>query len=290
MTADTEYTRRSYAFRALHHGPPILVVPNAWDAVSARLFEIAGFSCVGTTSAGIAWSLGYVDGETIPRDEMLAAVAHITRVTKVPVTADIEAGYGRSPREVAETVRLAVAAGAVGINLEDAGGDDHGGPLIELSLQCERIAAAREAADMGVGSGAGAVVNARTDVFWSAVGPEDTRLARALERVQAFGAAGADCAFVPRVHDRDVIKELVNGAGVPLNVLASPGVPDISALAALGVARVSVGSGIARAAAAAIRHAATELSEGCFHEFLSNAASYADMETLFSSLAVSRPE
>lgn len=277
----TGYTWRSHALRALHRGPPILVVPNAWDAVSARLFEVAGFSCVGTTSAGIAWSLGYRDGEAIPRDEMIAAVARITRVTKVPVTADIEAGYGVSPREVAETVRLAVAAGAVGVNLEDAGGDGPDWPLVGLSLQCERIAAAREAADTGVSNGAGAVVNARTDVFWSAVGPEDTRLARALERVQAFRVAGADCAFVPRVHDRDVIQELVNGAGMPLNLLASPGVPDMRTLAELGVARVSVGSGVARAAATAIRHAATKLAEGCFDEFLSNAVSYSDMEALF---------
>ena len=117
------YLSRSAAFRSLHHGPAILVVPNAWDAVSARLFEAAGFACVGTTSAGIAWSCGYPDGQKIPRDEMIAAIARVTRSTHLPVTADIEAGYGKSPEAVAETVRRVIGAGAVGVNLEDASAD-----------------------------------------------------------------------------------------------------------------------------------------------------------------------
>lgn len=272
---------RSAAFRWLHHGPGILVVPNAWDAVSARLFEAAGFACVGTTSAGIAWSCGYPDGQKIPRDEMVAAIARIARATHLPVTADIEAGYGVSPETVAESVRLVIDAGAVGVNIEDAKGDDSDSPLFDISLQRERISAAREAADAGVGLGEGAVVNARTDVFWLSVGPEETRLARCLERLDVFRAAGADCVFVPRVQTPEVITDIVKHVGLPLNVLASATGPDVHALEKLGVARVSVGSGIAREAAAAVQRAALTLSGGSFSDFLADAIGYAEMESLF---------
>lgn len=278
---------RAAAFRALHHGPAILIVPNAWDAASARLFEMAGFDCVGTTSAGIAWSLGYPDGQKIPRDEMLAAVERIASATNLPVTADIEAGYGVSPASVAETVRLAIDAGAVGVNIEDATGDGGDSPLFEISLQCERIAAAREAADASAGLRDGAVVNARTDVFWLAVGHEETRLERCLERLDAFRAAGADCVFVPRVQSPDVIRDIVKHAGLPLNLRASATGRDVRALEKLGVARVSVGSGIARAAAAAVQRAARALSRGSFAEFLTDAVGYAEMDSLFTE-ALSR--
>jgi len=273
---------RAAVFRALHQGPTILVVPNAWDAVSARLFGTAGFACVGTTSAGIAWSLGYPDGQKIPRDEMIAAIARIAHATSLPVTADIEAGYGVSPESVAEMVRLAIAAGAVGVNIEDATGDGGDSQLFEISLQRERLAAAREAADAGVGRAAGAVVNARTDVFWLAVGPEHTRLARCLDRLDVFRDAGADCVFVPRVQSPDLIAAIVKRAGLPLNVLASATGPDVGALQVLGVARVSVGSGIAREAAAAVQRAAHMLSRGNFDELLAGAIGYAEMDALFT--------
>jgi 2-methylisocitrate lyase-like PEP mutase family enzyme len=282
MAYHMAYHTRAAAFRALHHGPRILVVPNAWDAMSARLFEIAGFACVGTTSAGIAWSLGYPDGEKIPRDQMIAAVARIADVTQLPVTADIEAGYGASPAAVAETVRLAIDAGAVGVNIEDASGDGGDSPLFEMSLQRERIAAAREAADAHVARGQGAVVNARTDVFWLSVGAEKTRLTRCIDRLEAFREAGADCVFVPRVQNPDLIAEIVKHAGLPLNILASATGPDVGALEALGVARVSVGSGIAREAAAAVQRAARTLLRGNFSELLAGAMGYAEMDAIFT--------
>ena len=276
------YRSRAAAFRALHHGPAILVVPNAWDAVSARLFELAGFACVGTTSAGIAWSLGYPDGQKVPRDVMIATVDRIVRATNLPTTADIEAGYGVSPESVAETVRSAIAAGAVGVNIEDAIGDGGDSQLFEISLQRERIAAAREAADTGVGYGEGAVVNARTDLFWLSVGPEQTRLARCMDRLEVFREAGADCVFVPRVSSPDLISVIVKRAGLPLNILASATGPDVGALEALGVARVSVGSGIARQAAAAVQRAALILSSGNLDELLAGATGYTEMNALFS--------
>jgi 2-methylisocitrate lyase-like PEP mutase family enzyme len=228
--------------RALHHGPPILVLPNAWDAVSARLFEAQGFRAIGTTSAGVSASLGYPDGGNVPAREMVEAVARIVRAVKVPVTADIEHAYGATPSAVSEVVLRVIAAGAVGINIEDC---MPGAPALEpLTLQADKIASiARAAATAGVR----VVINARTDVFLRAFGELDSRLGVAIERGKAFLGAGADCVFVPGVRDRRTIAALVTGMGGPVNILAVKGTPPVAELQSLGVARVSVGSGPMRA-------------------------------------------
>ncbi len=179
------------ALRQLHVEGPMLVLPNAWDAGSARIFVEAGFPALATTSAGIAFSLGYPDGERISRDEMLAAVARITRRISLPITADMEAGYGQTPDAVAETVRRVIDAGAVGMNLEDRIEETH---LIEFSLAVERVRAARRAADS---TGVRLVLNARTDAFEAPELPRDKRLAEAVRRGNAFREAGADSVFVP---------------------------------------------------------------------------------------------
>src|SRR5437867_2494216 len=223
--------------RALHKGPPILVLPNAWDAASARVFEAEGFPAIATTSAGVAAALGYPDGGVVPTREMIEAVARIVRAVSVPVTADIEHAYGATPDAVAEVVMRVIAAGAVGINIEDVvpGGSD----LEPIALQVDKIKTiAKSAANAGVR----VVINARTDVFLRAVGEPGTRLGVAIDRGRAFLAAGADCVFVPGVGDRDTISELVRGIGGPVNILATKGAPSVSDLEALGVARVSVGS------------------------------------------------
>ena len=139
-------SEKAVRLRTLHHGPPILVLPNAWDAASARVIEQAGFSAIATTSAGVAFSLGYPDGQRIGRDEMLAAIRRIAAAVRVPVTADIEAGYGEAPESVAETIRGVLDAGAAGVNLEDSWERDGGRVLADLALQEERIRAVREAA------------------------------------------------------------------------------------------------------------------------------------------------
>jgi 2-methylisocitrate lyase-like PEP mutase family enzyme len=246
--------------RALHKGPRILVLPNAWDAATARVFEAEGFPAIATTSAGVAAALGYPDGGVAPTHEMIEAIARIARAVRVPVTADIEHAYATSPGDVADVVLRVIAAGAVGINLEDCMPGGH--ELEPIPLQTEKIAAIAKAAAK---SGVRVVINARTDVFLRSMGPPETRMAVAIDRGKAFLAAGADCVFVPGVTNRDTIAGLVQGIGGPINILAVKGTPAISELAALGVARVSVGSGPMRASLKLVRQIAHELkTEGTF--------------------------
>ena len=270
---------KAMAFRRLHGGSRVLILPNAWDAASARIFEEAGFGAVGTTSAGIAWSLGYPDGEEIGRDEMVEATRRIVRAVAVPVTADIEAGFGATSDEVAETVEAVVSAGAVGVNLEDVTGDP-AEPLREVSGQIERIRAAREAASS---AGVEVVLNARTDVYWLGVGEKRERFGHAVSRANAYREAGADCLFVPGVDDPEVISSLAKEIEGPLNVLAGPGTPPVDELARLGVARLSVGSGPARAALALVRRISTELlGPGTYTAFTEDAIPYAEANAMLS--------
>src|SRR5450432_3168104 len=178
----SEQAAKAEKLRQLHYGPGILVLPNAWDAASARIFEDAGFPAIATTSAGIAFSLGYPDGQRIPRDEMLSQIARIARAVNVPATADVEGGYGARPEDAAQTARDVIAAGAVGLNLEDATGDpDH--PLADLALQVEKIKAIIAA---GKSANVRLVLNARTDVYLAQVGAPESRYAEALRRLTAF--------------------------------------------------------------------------------------------------------
>jgi 2-methylisocitrate lyase-like PEP mutase family enzyme len=280
MNTDT-MRRRAQAFLEMHHGREPLLLPNAWDVVSARIFQQAGFSAVATTSAGIAWSSGYPDGERIPREEMLAVVARIAGALDVPVTADLEAGYGPAPEDVAETVRGAIAAGAVGMNLEDGRSGDGASaasPLLDTAAQVERVAAARAAADA---AGIPFVLNARTDVFLRRVGAPEERLRLAAERANAYRAAGADVLFVPGVADAATIGELVREIAGPVNILATAGVPDVAELARLGVARVSVGGGPYRTALATVARSAAELRRtGRFATLLAGDLTHAELNAL----------
>jgi len=231
------------------------VLPNVWDVASARVIEAAGFPAVATSSAGVAFALGYPDGERIGRDEMAEAVRRIAARVRVPVTADMEAGYGRTPEAAAETAKAVIAAGAVGMNLEDAPADGNGS-LLDDHLQIERVRAAREAADA---AGVSLVINARTDVFLNRIGAPETRLGHAVRRLNAYRAAGADSLFAPGVGDHDTIAALVRELDGPLNVLAGVGCPPIPQLEALGVRRVSLGSGVMRATLGLVRRIAAEL-------------------------------
>jgi 2-methylisocitrate lyase-like PEP mutase family enzyme len=273
-------TRRDLvaAFRRLHHRErgSILVLPNAWDAMSARVVEQAGAAAIATTSAGVSWGLGRPDGHGITREEAIAVVRRIASVVGVPVTADLEGGYGdRTPQDVAATVREVVDAGAVGINLEDAPGRS-GGPLLEPSEQAERIAAARAAA-----GDADLFINARVDVYLVQVGTEAGRVDETIRRARAYVTAGADGVFVPGVVDAATIRRLVDGVGAPLNVMAGPGAPGVAELARLGVARVSVGPSITLAVMGRIRRAATELLETGSYEALRDGMSFREAQALF---------
>ena len=245
-------------FRRLHArgGDSILVLPNAWDVATARLVEEAGARAIATTSAGVAWALGYPDGQKISRDEMLDTVRRIAAAVRIPVTADMESGYGSgSPDDVAETARGVIAAGAVGMNLEDAPGRD-GAPVLDAEVNAERIAAARRAADE---AGVAFFINARTDTYLRKIGADDAaRFDETVRRARLYQQAGADGIFVP-LAPSDVIGRLAAAIDAPLNVIAGPGSPTIGELKALGVARVSLGPHLARSALAHVRRAATEV-------------------------------
>jgi 2-methylisocitrate lyase-like PEP mutase family enzyme len=250
-------TKKASAFRAMHSGKDILLLPNIWDVASARIIEEAGFGAIATTSAGIAFSLGYPDGQKISREEMLAAVARITRSVRVPVTADVEAGYGNTPEDAARTAQGVVEAGAVGLNLEDAAGNP-ATPLVELTLQLEKIHAVREvAARLKVPL----VLNARTDVYLLQVGDPAKRYDEAVRRLRAFREASADCVFLPGVREAATIGRLVSDLQCPINILAGPGSPSLPELQKLGVARVSLGSGPMRATLGLLRRVAEELKK-----------------------------
>jgi 2-methylisocitrate lyase-like PEP mutase family enzyme len=264
-------------FLVLHQGPRILLLPNAWDAGSARLYEEAGFPAIGTTSAGIAFSRGLPDGERIAFREMIAAISRIAASVQIPVTADIEAGFGPTPEATAESCRAVLQAGAVGINLED-GSRDITRPLVDRALHSEKVRAAREAAAR---EKIHLVINARTDVFLRAVGEPGTRLDEALARINAYREAGADCLFVPGVSDAETIGKLVQGAGGPVNILGGPGAPSVGDLERLGVRRVSLGSGPMRSGLGLLRRMIAELQGPGTWQALEGAIPYAELNKLF---------
>lgn len=236
-------------FRALHGGTAPLALANAWDVASARVIEAAGAPAIATTSAGVAWSLGAPDGDALGRDQALALIARIAAAVAVPVSADIEGGYGQDADGVEETVTGVIEAGAAGINIED--GSRAPGELVA------RLGAVRRAADK---AGADLFVNARVDTYLFGIGDPRTRLSETLDRARRYADAGADGVFVPGVADPGVIEALAEGVPVPLNILAGPGSPSVAELGALGVARVSLGSAVAEAAYAVARRAARELA------------------------------
>jgi len=262
---------KAAALLALHSGPGF-VLPNAWDAGSARILEQTGFPAIATTSAGIAWSCGVPDGGALDRDTMLGHVARIVAAVGVPVTADLEAGYGDTPGGVAATVARAVEIGAVGANLEDAGKDG----LFGIGEAAGRIAAARAAAPAGT-----FVLNARTDTYFAGI--RGDVFAETVARAVRYLEAGADCVFVPGVAEPGVIRQLATAIPGPLNVVAglanTIGAPT---LFSLGVKRVSLGGSLARAALSMLERAARELHDSGTPGFLDGAIGYTDLQRRFS--------
>ena len=270
---------KAEAFRRMHDRSRVLLLPNAWDAASARIFEEAGFTAVATTSAGVSYTAGYPDGEAIPREDMVAFVRWIARSVAVPVSADIESGFGSSPREVAEMVRMIIEAGAVGINLEDsARGSER--QLYDLPVALERIRAAREAAEA---AGVSIVINGRTDVFLLGVGEKASRFEHAVRRLNAYREAGADCLYPIGYLDRETIASLVKAVNGPINVIGVAGTPPVKELQRLGVARVSTASGPARIAMTATRKLAADLAlNGNFDIFGGDTMTHQTANTLMA--------
>jgi 2-methylisocitrate lyase-like PEP mutase family enzyme len=266
------------SFREMHRGGKVLLLPNVWDVASARLVEEAGFPALATTSAGIAFSVGYPDGQRISREQMLARVGRIVRAVEVPVSADMEAGYGSRPEDAARTAAGVIEAGAVGLNLED-GSSDPARPLVDRILAVEKIRAVREAA---LKAGVWLVLNARTDVYLrEAVAPE-LRYGEAIERARAYRDAGADCVFVPGLRDPETISRLVREVECAVNILAGPGFLPVPELEKLGVARVSLGSGVMRATLGLLRRVTEELKTSGTYRALEDAPSHAEVGQLFN--------
>jgi len=262
-------------FAALHRrGDPVLLA-NAWDAASAAVIQAAGAKAIATTSSGVAWALGVPDGGLLGAAALGAALGRIVAAVDIPVTADIEDGYGPGPADVAVTVRAALDAGAVGINLEDRAGGQR--TLFSPAEQAARIAAAR--AEAG-GAGQPLWINARTDVYLAGIGEPERRLALVLRLAQVYADAGADSLFVPGVTDPGILAALVDGP-LPLNAMVSDGAPPVAELAALGVARISLGSAIAQAAYGVADRAARELFTAGSYGGTAGALPYPTLNAMF---------
>jgi 2-methylisocitrate lyase-like PEP mutase family enzyme len=265
-------------FRAMHGAPPILLLPNAWDAASARIFEAAGFAALATTSGGLAWALGYPDGEKAPWDEVVAATRRIVRAVRVPVTADIEGGYGETPDQVGQRVTEIIRTGAVGINIED-GTPSADQPVRGLDDAVARLRAARAAADAET---VPIVINARIDLYLKQIGDDETRFAETVRRGKAYLAATADCIFPFGLSDLGVIAKLTMALKAPVNIVARADTPPLKRLEAAGVARASTASAPALVAMSAIRRVAEELRGNAGFDILHAAMKRIDAQRLFA--------
>ena len=276
---------RAERFRALHHETHPLILPNAWDVPSARCFEEAGFPAVATSSAGLMVSLGYPDGEQMPRRELVAAVARIASRLSVPLSADVVAGYSHNARTVAATVKLVQGAGAVGINLEDF--DTGSRKLFPLGSQLEKLKAIRQ---LRGSTGIPLFINARTDALRYAPGDEEARLRAAIERLTAFRDAGADCVYPMGLTDATSIATVVRALDCPVNVMVRRGLPSVPELERLGVKRISFGPSASYATFGLLRRASEEIrTQGTFRLLVEGAISFDELNDLAVARRAPRP-
>jgi 2-methylisocitrate lyase-like PEP mutase family enzyme len=271
-----ETAERARVFRSLHQGERMLVLPNAWDVITARVFESGGFPAVGTTSFGIARAHGFRDGDNAAREVTLAMAGRMAAALTVPLSADIEGGYGETPEEVERQALLLIEAGVVGFNVED-GQAPAATPLADAARHGAKIAALKAA---GAAAGVPVFVNARTDVFWLRTHTGAAALDEALRRAETYLRAGADGIFIPGLVDRDAIGRAVQALDAPLNVLAGPRTPTGPELAALGVKRLSLGSGPVRATLGLLRRLGHEVGERGTYDFLEGAIAYDEANAL----------
>lgn len=266
--------KRSDIFRRLHHAPPVLRLPNCWDPASARIFEVAGFPAIGTSSAAVANALGVQDGDCLDVSAHLAAVARITAVVSVPVSVDFESGYAADTAKLGRNIARLATTGAAGYNLEDTRVK---GELYAISEQCERIAAAKAAAPA-------LFLNARTDIFLDSIGAPESRLQRTKERLAAYLDAGADGIFVPGIAEEELISDIAHAfRKKPLNILAGPTTAPVAELERMGVSRVSVGSWPMRRTMSVLRDIARELQhDGSFSFMREPMIPYDEMNALFT--------
>jgi 2-methylisocitrate lyase-like PEP mutase family enzyme len=281
-----EQAVKAELFRAMHHGPGLLLLPNAWDAISGRIIVAAGFPAIATTSGGVAWALGYADGEAASWDEVVAATARIARAVGVPVTADIETGYGDTPEALGRSIGDIIRAGAIGVNLEDGVRPDKvqpgSPPIRSLADSVARIQAAREAASS---AGVPIVINARTDLYIRNIGDEGSRFNEAVARGRAYLAAGADCIYPISLRDPATIARLVKALGAPVNLNVRAGLPNVAELEALGVVRASTATALPLMAMGVVRQAAEQLRATHRFDAINPAMTHAEAQQLFADLA-----
>lgn len=280
MTDINMQIQKANDFLALHHAPSLFILPNAWDVVSGKIFELEGFKAIGTTSAGIAATLGYADGQKMSLEENIEVVQRIVSSTTLPVSADIEAGYATSVEGVVKAADAVLNVGAVGLNLEDGTGNPFT-PLFDKDLQQEKIKAIRE---MSITKGIHLVINARTDVFL--VCDDNTNSLRsAIDRGNVYKEAGADCIFIPDIGnlDKQTISTLVNEINAPINIIAGATTPPIAELQDIGVSRVSVGPRPMRAVLSLLRKIAKELiMTGTYKVMMESSISYSEVNNWFT--------
>jgi 2-methylisocitrate lyase-like PEP mutase family enzyme len=265
------------AFRRRHRGPGLLLLPNAWDAASARIFVATGFEAIATTSGGVSWALGYADGEHAPWAEVVAATARVVRAAGVPVTADIEAGFADTPEALMQSIRDIIEAGAVGVNLED-GTPRATSPIRSAAAMAERIRAAREAAHA---AGVPIVINGRTDLYLRHIGDEAGRFDDSVARAKAYLAAGADCFYPITLRDPATIERLAKAVAAPININIRAGSPSVAELERLGVARASTASQISLVAYGAAQQAAQSMRQSGGFEALDPSLTTPEMQKLF---------
>jgi 2-methylisocitrate lyase-like PEP mutase family enzyme len=259
------------AFSALHCSDRPLLLANAWDAASARLWEAAGASAVGTSSAAVAWSRGYGDGGALPRGELLSSLRGMIRVLTVPLTADIEDGYSDDPAVVADLAADVATAGAVGINIEDGAGAPE---LLAAKIRAIRTRLA----------GTPLFVNARTDIYLRGLASGDAAVAATIERLALYRDAGADGGFVPGLASATATKSVVDAVSpLALNLMAVPGIPPVAELGRAGVGRISVGPGLFKAAFAAGDTAARAMLQGDFAPCFDNTMDYNALNAMFAA-------
>jgi 2-methylisocitrate lyase-like PEP mutase family enzyme len=269
VSAPQRAENAAQTFRALHGGQGVLVIPNAWDALSARIVESCGATAIATPSAALAWAHGKPDGEFLSLDTLVAAVREITAAVSIPVSVDLERGWSDDPTAVVDAVARVVDVGAVGVNLEDGVGAPE--------LLARKIRACKASA-----STAHVFVNARTDVFIRGLGASEHRVSEVRARARLYEDAGADGLFVPGIVAPTDIQAVASSTALPVNVLAVPGVPSVPELSTLGVRRLSVGPKLALAAFTAMRRAWRELFEqGTYAQLLDSDLTYAELNALF---------
>jgi 2-methylisocitrate lyase-like PEP mutase family enzyme len=267
--------KRAEAFQALHRREELFLLPNIWNPGSAVIFEKQGFPALATTSAGIAYALGFPDGEDIHLEDLILVVRQINRRISLPLSVDFERGYAESPQGVKENARRLLEVGVSGFNIEDGRSD---GSLDELPLMLEKIGALAELREE---TGVPFVINARSCCWWLRIGSEADRNDTALERGNAFASSGADCVFIPGLLPEDAARTLASGIDAPLNLIANPVFNDKKKMGAMGVRRLSIGSGAVRACYARLLDIAAGLKDGDWGEMFAHPLAYAAANDLF---------